>query len=101
MTLRHATRIALLIAAMYAIAGHPGSDERPPADLKNLKVTNSEPTEIDICEPIKHDINQVMGAVGYGPLWQEMCRARLRASENDGLSSAVEVRDDQQGGTPK
>ena len=89
-TLRHATNVTLIVSALFALAGQ-ATEEYRPEDLRNLLVVNSEPTREDICDPIKSHIDDAIRLLGY-ERWQQLCRAKVLASENDGLSSATAVR---------
>ena len=89
-TLRHATKVALVVSVLFALAGSSTSEHRL-EDLQNSLIVNSEVTKENICEPIREHVNKAISIMGY-ERWQQGCRANLLASEGGGLASAATVR---------
>ena len=90
-TLQHTTLIVIFVAALYSLASHPDASKMTPKELKDVAITNSEPSSENVCPPLQKAMHRMM-EVFPDDLWIKYCQVAKASREGAGLSPSVEVR---------
>lgn len=90
-TLKSATIIPLIVAALYALASDCVAQPFDDAGQAQVEVVASE--DVMNCEPladISADVRKTLNQIGY-ERWQQMCHSREAASADGGLESVAKI----------